>query len=162
MWTVEQWKKSSLGPICVNWAVRRELTSSVTRRRSTWSGLRHSPICHDHATTTPALYLWIKSSTNAMSFFSRSGTSNTPPPPGSYNRIPDGSDYTANLPPGPRSSRRPAPPSAQYNSPQNPYNDPPSNLLETTNYTRRVPSRGGRHVLFTKKFVSNDWLAFFW
>ncbi|KAF8806300.1 vesicular-fusion protein SEC18 [Phlegmacium glaucopus] len=75
-----------------------------------------------------------------MSFF-RSGASNTPPPPASYNRIPDGSDY--GLPSGPRSARRPPPPSAQYNPPQNAYNDPSNALFEKPSYARKAPPRSG-------------------
>ena len=70
-------------------------------------------------------------------------------PPGSYNRIPqDGSDY--NLSPGPRSARRPPPSSAQYNSPQNTYNDPSSTFFEKPSSARKPPPRsGGRRVPFT-------------
>ena len=77
-----------------------------------------------------------------MSFF-RSTPSN--PPAASYNRIQDGSDYQTT-----RSPRRPAPPSAQYNPPQNPYNDPSSALFEKPRTSRKAPppSSGGMQVLF--------------
>jgi len=96
-------------------------------------------------------------STQAMSFF-RSGASNTPPPPASYNRIPpDGSDYSL-----PRSARRPPPPSAQYNPPQNPYNDPTNSFFEKPNYSRKAPPRsGGRQVLLTIEICFSDlWVPF--
>ena len=82
-----------------------------------------------------------------MSFF-RSGAANTPPPSAAYNRILDGSDN--NLPQGPRSTHRGLPLSAQYNPPQNGYNDPSSALFEKPSYARKAPPRSsGRHVLFT-------------
>ncbi|KAG6866108.1 hypothetical protein C0991_008415 [Blastosporella zonata] len=70
-----------------------------------------------------------------MSFFGRS--SNTPPPPPTYNRIP----ADRSLPPGPRSATRP-PPSAQYTPPPVQYNDPSSNLFERR-YDRKPPPPAG-------------------
>ncbi|KDR84045.1 hypothetical protein GALMADRAFT_54580 [Galerina marginata CBS 339.88] len=82
-----------------------------------------------------------------MSFFRSSGNTNTPPPNPSYNRLPqgtDGSDY--GLPTGPRSARRPPPPSAQFATPQSGYNDPSSALFEKGGYSnsrKPPPSRSG-------------------
>ncbi|KAG6828494.1 hypothetical protein H0H92_007810 [Tricholoma furcatifolium] len=69
-----------------------------------------------------------------MSFFGRSNTPNsTPPPHGGYNRVPD---YPQQPP------RRPPPQSAQYTSPPPHYNDP-SNALFEKRPDRVPPPRGG-------------------
>ncbi|GAW01008.1 vesicular-fusion protein SEC18 [Lentinula edodes] len=76
-----------------------------------------------------------------MSFFNR-GSTNTPPPSGSYGRLPP----DAGLPSGPRGGMRP-PPSMQYQAPPTPYNDPSSALFEKRgNYERKpVPRSGGSY-----------------
>ncbi|KAE9409810.1 AAA-domain-containing protein [Gymnopus androsaceus JB14] len=75
-----------------------------------------------------------------MSFFNR-GSTNTPPPPGSYSRLPPDS---AGLPTGPRGSMRPSPQSMQNRPPSNQYNDPSNALFEKRGgFDRKPPPRSG-------------------
>ncbi|KAJ3824107.1 vesicular-fusion protein SEC18 [Lentinula raphanica] len=76
-----------------------------------------------------------------MSFFNR-GSTNTPPPSGTYGRLPQ----DAGLPSGPRGGMRPLP-SMQHQAPPSPYNDPSSALFEKRGPSERkpVPRSGGSY-----------------
>ncbi|KAF9464799.1 P-loop containing nucleoside triphosphate hydrolase protein [Collybia nuda] len=78
-----------------------------------------------------------------MSFFGRGSNNATPPPSGSYGRIPD--NYAQSQSSGPRIGMRPPqPPSAQYHAPPAPYNDPSNALFEKRPYDRKpAPPRSG-------------------
>ncbi|KIK67694.1 hypothetical protein GYMLUDRAFT_81253 [Collybiopsis luxurians FD-317 M1] len=74
-----------------------------------------------------------------MSFFNR-GSNNTPPPSGSYSRLPP----DAGLPTGPRGGMRPLPQSLQNHTPPNAYNDPSNALFEKRGgHDRKPPPRSG-------------------
>lgn len=72
-----------------------------------------------------------------MSFFR--GNQPTPPPPGTYSRVPEGG-YNNSLPSAPRGAGRPMPP---------PYNDPSAALFDRRPIDRKAPPprSGGRCVV---------------